>query len=246
MASGNSSPGSRQAEKGCLGTRLGEPYIYRWMDQEPTKQTWADLANQRGCLGAFIGVVAVVLVCTLVAGIQGFILGFLFLSGFGALAGLFYRQLGGRTDGGPVPKPVWREAYIEYAWGEFYFVLEVDGKPEIWQPWHLVRQFEKVDFWPMFGDAGASPYKTGWHAIAMTPLVGKPWMIGNTIEAEAEVRERFTELDAQFSADTRVRFMRALEARKSSAERQMVPQEGTETMPGGGMPARAKGIPDKL
>ena len=134
MASGNSSPGSRQAEKGCLGTRLGEPYIYRWMDQEPTKQTWADLANQRGCLGAFIGVVAVVLVCTLVAGIQGFILGFLFLSGFGALAGLFYRQLGGRTDGGPVPKPVWREAYIEYAWGEFYFVLEVDGKPEIWQP----------------------------------------------------------------------------------------------------------------
>ena len=116
---------------------------------------------------------------------------------------------------------------IEYAEGNFYFVLEDDGKARIWQPWELVRQFEKVDYWSMFGDAGASPYKTGWHAIAMTPLVGRPWMIGSTIEGEAYVRERFTELDARFSADTRAQFMRAFEARKSSAERQTM----TQTVP---------------
>ena len=154
-----------------------------------------------------------------------------------------------RTDGEPVPKPVRREAYIEYAWGQFYFVLEEDGKARIWQPWELVRQFEKVDYWSMFGDAGGLPRKTGWHAIAMTPLVGQPWLDRfDRIEAEAEVRERFTELDARFSADTRTRFMRALEARKSSTSRQTVPQTEAQTEPDGGAPARpaAKGVPDKL
>ncbi|MFX8899262.1 hypothetical protein ABTN01_19170, partial [Acinetobacter baumannii] len=82
-----------------------------------------------------------------------------------------------------------REAYIEYADDDFYFVVEDNGKARIWQPWSLVRRFEKTAYWPMFGDAGKSPYETGWHAIAMTPDVGKPWMIGSSIEGEAALRE---------------------------------------------------------
>lgn len=244
MASGNSSPGSRQAEKGRLGTRLGEPYIYRWVDQEPTSQTWTDVANKKGCLWVAVGLPGAWFVGFMLGGEGGFAIAVLLSAYIVKLMHGIGVEVASRADGEPVPKPVWREAYIEYAYGKFYFVLEEDGKPQIWQPWELVCQFEKVDYWPMFGDAGASPYKTGWHAIAMTPLVGKPWMIGSTIEAEAEVRERFTELDARFSADTRTQFMRALEARKLSAERQTEPQ----TVQDGGVAARPniKGVPEKL
>lgn len=235
---------NRPAEKGYRGARLGEPYVYCWVDQEPTPQTWTDLANKKGCLWVLVGLPG--------AWFVSFVLGGEVLFAFAVLLSAHIVNLlhgvgftaANRTDGEPVPKPVRREAYIEYAVGDFYFVLEEDGKARIWQPWDLVRQFEKVDYWSMFGDAGASPHKTGWHAIAMTPLVGRPWLIGSTIEAEAAVRERFTELDARFSADTRTQFMRALEARKSSASRQAVPQ----TEPDGSVPARhaAKGVPDKL
>jgi hypothetical protein len=248
VANNSSLQGSRLTEKGYRGARLGEPYIYRWVDQEPTAQTWTDLANKKGCLWVLIGLPCAWFVGFVFGG--GALLGFLVLLSahiVNLLHGVGFAAAP-RTDGEPVPKPVRREAYIEYAMGEFYFVLEEDGKARIWQPWEFVRQFEKVDYWSMFGDAGASPYKTGWHAIAMTPLVGRPWMIGSTIEAEAEVRERFTELDARFSADTRARFMRALEARQSSTSRQAVPQTATQTEPNGGVPARpvAKGVPDRL
>lgn len=245
MSNNSSSPRSLQAEKGYRGARLGEPYIYRWVDQEPTKQTWADLGRHRGCLGMFIGMVAILSVCTWVAGQKGFILGFLFLSGISFISGRIF-QASGRTDDEPIPMPVWREAYIEYAEGDFYFVLEEDGKARIWQPWELVRQFEKVNYWSMFGDAGACPYKTGWHAIAMTPLVGRPWMIGSTIEGESYVRERFTELDARFSADTRARFMRALEARKSAASRQTTPTNAPEFSNGSPLSPKDKGVPEIL
>lgn len=248
MANDSSSQGSRQAEKGYRGARLGEPYIYRWVDQEPTAQTWTDLAHKKGCLWVIVGLPLCYAVSFLIGGQGGFAIAVLLSAYLVTNLQAVGFAAAHRTDGEPVPKPVRREAYIEYAWGEFYFVLEEDGKARIWQPWELVRQFEKVDYWSMFGDAGASPHKTGWHAIAMTPLVGRPWMIGNTIEAEAEVRERFTELDARFSADTRTRFMRALEARKSSTSRQTVPQTAAQTEPDGGAPARpaAKGVPDKL
>ena len=56
MANDSSLQGSRQAEKGYRGARLGEPYIYRWVDQEPTAQTWTDLAHRKGCL--WIGALA--------------------------------------------------------------------------------------------------------------------------------------------------------------------------------------------
>ena len=148
-----------------------------------------------------------------------------------------------RQDEEPVPKAVRREAYIEYAGEEFYFVLEVDGKAQIWQPWSLVRRFERTGYWAMFGDAGQSPYKTGWHAIAMTPDTGMPWLIGSTIEGEGVVRERFTALDARFSEFARAEFMRAYEARMKSAQsRAEVPTDGSE-------PERAprrEGVPRKL
>ena len=248
MANDSLSPGSRQAEKGYRGARLGEPYIYRWLDQEPTSQTWEDVAENKGFLWAVIGLP--------LCWAAGWLLGVLEISILisTTIASMLYGlgfAAAKRTDEEPVPKLVRRVAYIEYAEGNFYFVLEDDGKARIWQPWELVRQFEKVDYWSMFGDAGASPYKTGWHAIAMTPLVGRPWMIGSTIEGEAYVRERFTELDARFSADTRAQFMRAFEARKSSAERQTMTQTVPavpETMPDGGVPARPNtmGVPNKL
>lgn len=238
---GDTSPRSdQQAEKGYHGARLGEPYVYRWIDQEPTKKTWTDLANRKGCLWAAVGLPLTWYAALLFGGVGLFAIAVLLSAFIGSMLHVIGYSVAGRTDGEPVPKPVEREAYIEYTDGDFYFVVEDDGEARIWQPWELVRQFEKVDYWAMFGDAGASPYKTGWHAIAMTPLVGRPWMIGSTIEAEAVVRERFTELDARFSADTRARFLRALEARKSAASRQ--PSPGNDAPPR----LTAKGVPDKL
>jgi hypothetical protein len=235
----------RIAEHGFRGARLGEPYIYRWVDQEPTQSTWTDLANRKGCLWVLLGLPAAWIGGLLFGGVGLFSIAVLASVHIVAMLHSIGYSRSERTDGEPVPKPVRREAYIEYSEGDFYFVLEDDGKARIWQRWELVRQFEKVDYWPMFGDAGASPYKTGWHAIVMTPLVGAPWMIGSTIEAEAAVRERFTELDARFSADTRARFLRAYEARKSASRQTSSPG----VPPGADEPAaraKAKGVPDKL
>jgi len=206
----------RPAEKGYRGTRLGSPYVYRWVDLEPTNRTWRNRSEWRSFWGAVLGFVLVSMAASFLWGERGFILGSLFLGPFGMGAGGMVAQFWGRTDTEPVPKEVQREAYIEYDAGDFNFVLEEDGKVFFFQRWELVRQFEKVDYWAMFGDAGKSPYNTGWHAIVMTPLVGKPWLIASTIEGDAELRDRFTNLDARFSADTRAVFMRALEARKSA------------------------------
>lgn len=247
MANAHSDKGSRKAEAGFRGARLGEPYVYRWVDQEPSKRTWTDLANRRGLLWVLIGLPVAWLAGLLFGGVGFFSIAVLLSAYIGVMLHGIGFSRSGRTDGEPVPKPVRREAYIEYREGDFHFVLEEDGKARIWQPWELVRQFEKVEYWPMFGDAGASPYKTGWHAIAMTPLIGAPWLIGSTIESESAVRERFTELDARFSADTRARFMRAYEARKSATLRQTLrddaaPEPTTNTPPASSI----KGVPPKL
>jgi len=247
VARDNVSSRSHQAEKGFRGARLGEPYVYRWVDQEPTSRTWTDLANKKGCLWVLLGL-PLTWAAGMVFGGEGLFSIAVLLSAYIVvmLHGMGYAAAT-RSDGEPVPKQVPREAYIEYAEGDFYFVLEVGGQAQIWQPWALVRQFEKVDYWHMFGDAGASPYKTGWHAIAMTPAVGRPWLIGSTIEGEAAVRERFTELDARFSADTRTRFMRAYEVRKSAAARQTLPEAGAPALSNDTPPrATDKGVPRKL
>lgn len=245
MAGSNGSLGIRVAEYGFRGARLGEPYIYRWIDQEPSKRTWTDLAHRKGILFVVLGVPMSWWVGLKLGGVGWLSIAVILSTYIGVALHSIGYSTARRNDGQPVPKPVRREAYIEYAEGDFYFVLEEDGKARIWQPWELVRQFEKVEYWPMFGDAGASPYKTGWHAIAMTPLIGAPWMIGSTIEAEAVVRERFTELDARFSADTRARFLRAYEARKSAARATSSP---SEPVPADNSAARAKvkGVPNKL
>ena len=208
--------GTVRAERGYRGGRLGPPYEFQWIDLEPTSQTWTDLANKRGCAWAAVGLPTTWYVGFLLGGEGGFAIAFL-LSAMLAQALHGIGSSRGRGDGEPVPKLVRREAWIEHDDGVFYFTLAVDGKPEIWQPWDLVGQFERADYWSMFGDAGASPYKTGWHAIVMTPPVGRPWLIASTIEAEAEVRDRFSKLDARFSADARTRFMRQVEAQKKQA-----------------------------
>lgn len=240
------STGSRMAEGGFRGARLGSPYVYRWVDLEPTNTTWRNRSERRGVLGAFSGVFVVAILGSVFGGERGLILGTLFLGVFGAAIGGLTAQFWGRTDTEPVPKRVQREAYIEYADGDFYFVLHEDDKVCIWQRWDLVRQFEKVDYWPMFGDAGASPYKTGWHAIIMTPLVGKPWLIASSIEADAELRDRFTNLDVRFSADTRAVFMRALEARKSGASLPSTSTNSSELAGSTPRPQAVDGVPRQL
>jgi hypothetical protein len=222
--------------RGYRGARLGEPYEYRWVDQQPTSQTWADLADKRGCWGAFLGIL-IVLAIGIIGGARdfGWVI-FAYLAFSIVVFGMqHYFRDKGRTDNEPVPRAVRREAWIEFYEGEFFFTLAVDGKPEIWQPWPLVRRFEKVDYWSMFGDAGKSPYQTGWHAIAMTPATGKPWLIGSTIEGEAEVREKFTALDQRFSDEACARFMRAYEVQKKrqSHARTNGPDPGSD---GSGVP----------
>lgn len=205
--------GTVHAERGYRGARLGPPYEFQWVDLEPSNQTWIDLANKRGCVWAAVGLPTTWFVGFLLGGEGGFAIAFL-LSAMLAQALHGIGSASGRQDGEPVPKSVRREAWIEHDDGVFYFTLAVDGKPEICQPWDLVGQFERADYWSMFGDAGASPHKTGWHAIVMTPQVGRPWLIASTIEAEASVRDRFTTLDSRFSADARTRFLRIVEAQK--------------------------------
>jgi hypothetical protein len=206
--------------KGYRGTRLGGQYIYRWIDQEPTSETWADRVNGREGKFGCLGMILIVALSTVVWGEAGFFLSLLFGGpGLGMILGFVYAGWGRRGDDEPIPKPVPREAWIEFWDGGFFFVLEVNGEPEIFQPWELVRQFERVDYWPMFGGAGKNPYNTGWHAIVMTPATGRPWLIGSTIEAEANVRERFTELDKRFSAAAHANFMRVYEAEKKRHER---------------------------
>lgn len=222
--------------KGYRGIRLGEEYTYRWIDQEPTAETWADRIQQREGKFGCLGMVLAVALCALIWGHAGFILGLVFgAPALGMLGGYVWAGYGRRGDKEPVPKPVPREAWIEYWNEQFFFVLEVNGEPQIWQPWELVRQFERVPYWSMFGDAGKSPYETGWHAIAMTPTTGRPWLIGSTIEGEAAVRERFTALDQRFSADARARFMRVYEAEKKRQELRAVSEAGESR---GGVPSK--------
>jgi len=190
------------------GASIGPEFTYRWRDAEPSDTTWAQLAEKREASGMLAGFVGVLMICSTLWGRDGLILGFLFLSYPGAvICGLIARGLG-RSDHEPVPEWVDRSAGIEIRDGQYFFVLECRGKPEIYQPWEKVERFEVADYWSMFGDAGASPYKTGWHAIIMTPQVGRPWLIGSTIEGKATVREKFTILDAKFGPAARAKFMR--------------------------------------
>jgi hypothetical protein len=226
------------APRGFRGARLGPPYEFSWVDKEPTSKTWEEAARQRGCLWLVVGLPCVVYIVFQFGGSTGLVLLFL----ISALPVFLLFELGrtrGRSDGEPVPKLVRREAWIEHEDGVFHFSLAVNGRPQIWEPWELVGQFERADYWPMFGDAGASPYKTGWHAIVMTPPVGPPWLIASTIEAEAEVRDRFSKLDARFSADARTRFLRQVEAQKKKSSEGSQPNTfDTSSNP--------SGVPDRL
>lgn len=225
---------------GYRGARLGEPYEYRWVDQEPTRKTWADLAERKGCLWAVVAVPIWTYGGWVLGGPTGFGFGLLLAFWTFPIALEMGAEAAGRRDKEPVPRAVRREAYIEFADNDFHFVLEVDGKPFIWQPWSLVQQFEKTAYWPMFGDAGESPYKTGWHAIAMTPDTGSPWLIASTIEGEAAVRERFTALDARFGPASRAAFMRAYEARQRANQ----PKTSVDESRASG--SRGDGIPKEL
>lgn len=230
--------GQAKPVRGFHGTRLGEPYVYRWIDKVPTSTTWEDLHKKKGCVGGALGALALIAVCGLIWGEAGLIVSTLFLPMLGFAFGHGIATSGMRGDVEPVPRDVTCEVYIEYADGDFFFVREVNGEPDIWQPWDLVTRFEHVPYWPMFGDAGECPYKTGWHAIAMTPAIGKPWLIASTIEAQASVRERFAELDARFSADARARFMRSIElGKRTASEAPLLPADA---------PRAVDGVPSKL
>ena len=122
----NRSTGSRQAEKGYRGARLGEPYIYRWVDQEPSTQTWQGLAKKQGCLLAAIGLPVCWTAAWMLGGEGLFSIAVLLSAYIGMmLYGVGYEHAK-RTDEEPVPKAVRREAYIEYAEGDFYFGLFVE------------------------------------------------------------------------------------------------------------------------
>lgn len=239
------SDGFVPAPRGYRGARLGPPYEFQWIDLEPTRKTWSDLAQQRGCVWAIAGLLITLYVAYLIGGVGAFAIAIL----LSAFIGQIFHLIGssrGREDGEPVPRSVRREAWIEHDNDVFYFALAVDGHPEICQPWELVGQFERADYWSMFGDAGSSPYKTGWHAIVMTPPVGRPWLIASTIEAEAAVRDRFSKLDARFSADARTRFLRQVEAQKKHLSG-TVPAKSSASTGDTDVPIQnATGVPDRL
>lgn len=224
------------ADKGVHGARLGPEYAYQWVDQVPTAKSWEDLAKRRGCLFAALAVPIWACGGWLLGGPFGFACGLLLSFWTLPIALQTGEQTAGRGDKEPVPRPVAREAFIEYANGDFYFVVTDDGRARIWQPWDQVRTFEHADYWATFGDAGASPYKTGWHAIMMTPAVGAPWCIVSTIEGMSEVRERHSFLNAKFGADARERFRRALAQKQGSTGQ----GDGQSGSPRGGsdVPAR--------
>ena len=102
---------------------LANPTSIAGSDQEPTSQTWTDLAHKKGCLWIVLGLRSW-LRCELLdrrarwvrdrCPIECSPRDQLQAAGFAAAA---------RTDGEPVPKPVWREAYIEYAWANFISCL---------------------------------------------------------------------------------------------------------------------------
>lgn len=197
-------------------TRLGEPFVYRWVDKEPTSTTWRQKFDQRGCVGGLILMAIIGLLGFLVAGPFGFFAALVLFGGFGIISGHLLAA-GMRSDNQPIPEDVVREAYIAHAGATFYFALDADGRPVIWEPWERVLQFEVTDWWPMFGDAGASPYQTGWHAIVMDPLNAKPWCVASTTEAMAVVRERRGILETKFGASAREDFMRKLDGQKRAA-----------------------------
>lgn len=117
-------------------TRLGEPFVYRWVDKEPTSTTWRQKFDQRGCVGGLILTAIIGLVGFLVAGVFGFIAAVLLFGGFGIAFGILFAA-GTRSDNEPVPEDVYREAYIAYAGDTFYFALNANGRPIIWEPWSV-------------------------------------------------------------------------------------------------------------
>lgn len=198
--------------------RLGEPFEFRWVDQEPTGTTWQALSERRGCLWGGVFALAIAWIGALIDGLGGAIIAMMFFGVLGLVLGPLV-NLRRRTDDAPVPRSVRREAYIEYTANAFYFNLEVDGKVAIWQPWERIGRFEKVDYWGMFGSSAVSPVKVPWHAIVATSPTGRPWLISSTIESEAEVRARFIALDQRFGVDARASFMLVYEAQRLRTER---------------------------
>lgn len=145
-------------------------------------------------------------------------LGFLFLSYPAAAIAATAARSWGRCDHEPVPQWVDRAARIEAVDGQYVFVLERNDELQLIAPWDEVERFEVVDYWSMFGDAGKSPHNTGWHAIIVTPSIGRPWLVASTIEAKAPLREKFSVLDARFGAAARAAFMRQLKAPPSGGQ----------------------------
>lgn len=200
------------ARRGYRGARLGAPFEMAWVDAEPSKKTWSDLAERRGCFGSFLGVL-VALAIGIIGGAVSFIFVLLAWFFFGVVIMVFehWFKHRGRSDDAPVPKRVRREAYIELAEGEYFFTLEVDGKVQIFQPWSKVETFARCDYWTTFVEGTESPWKAVVHAIAMYPALGEPWLISKTMEAEGVVMGRRGQLEAAFGKAMREKFFRALE-----------------------------------
>lgn len=211
-------------DTGYRGARLGPPFVYQWIDQEPTPETWRQRADKHRYLWTAVLFVVLAICGVVLGGNLGLAVAAVYLMPVALMIG-YIAYWGRRTDGEPIPRPVVREAYIELVDDEFCFVLEVDGKPHFWDRWSRVQQFEVTPYWAMFGDAGESPYKTGWHAIAMDPGDTAPWCIASTIERMADVRQRRSTLDAKFGIAARTNFLQRLELERSAAKREKLPSQ---------------------
>lgn len=230
-------------ERGFRGARLGEPYVYSWVDQKPTAQTWKEYAERQGCWLALVSLAACTLIGAAGGGGFGAALGFY----FGLCTSAIFTSIGAglvpNQSDDPVPKPTRREVYIEYAEGDFYLVMEVDGEVDLSQPWSAVRRFERADFWSMFGDGGVSPIKAKWHAIAMTPEAGPTWIIASTVAGESDVRQHFIEISRRFGEDARETFMSAYELNQKRAVANEAKSTREQT---GYVPPRRDGVPKTL
>lgn len=217
----------KQTDVGFRGARLGTPFVYGWTDQQPTLETWEDRADRSRAIWGGLFVLLLALAGIILGGGFGLLVALVYLTPIALIGGYFvnwYR----RSDQEPVPRAVWNEAYIELVGEQFFFVLEANGKPVRSEPWSRVVQFEVSPYWEMFGDAGASPHKTGWHAIVMDPGDAAPWCIASTIEGMAAVRERRAALDAKFGVATRTKFLQRL---KVERERDAMKQDRTPVAP---------------
>lgn len=202
----------KAAEKAAIrrGTPLGAPFHFEWTDPVPTKKTWSDLADERASTFGILAFGGLVLLCYKIWGEAGAFFGGLYVCApLAALVAMIARDWG-RADNEPVPEDIRRTAFIECVDGAYQFVVLRNGVPSLAKPWEEIEHFEVTDYWSMFRDSGKNPYNTAWHAVIMTPRIGKPWLIGSTMGSKDHLREVFTELDARFGAATRATFLRDL------------------------------------